>query len=75
MPVGNIKQLTQPGDATTIIDRRSTTGNWDHAVLGVMSSLVCMGILFGTKRTLNTALALECVAFAKELYARCQQSS
>jgi hypothetical protein len=33
-----------------------------------MSSVVCMGILFGTKRTLNHALVTECVEFAEMLY-------
>lgn len=33
-----------------------------------MSSIVCMGILFGTKRTLNHTLVTECVEFAEMLY-------
>ena len=37
-------------------------------VLAVMSSVICMGILFGTKRTLNHALVVECVEFAEMLY-------
>jgi hydrogenase/urease accessory protein HupE len=37
-------------------------------VLALMSSVVCMGILFGTKRTLNYALVTECVEFAEMLY-------
>lgn len=33
-----------------------------------MSAIVCMGLLFGTKRTLNDVLAEDCVTFAKLLY-------
>ena len=40
-----------------------------------MSALVCMGILFGTRRTLDPVLAQQCAEFASELYTQCERMS
>lgn len=73
--VGKIKfpQSTQPVE--NHYHTKSLPIDLRVPVLGVMSALVCMGILFGTRRTLNTAFAHECAQFARELYDKCVSMS
>ena len=72
--VGNIR-LSTGQQSAAVVQPPPNNKDYTPAILGVMSSLVCMGILFGSKRTMNVALAQECVSFAKELYNLCQSQS